>query len=218
MRRNILIIFLMIGLNYSCSSDNDNFVEPTVENSENSEDDDNVEDDTADMTEEDNTEDTNSEEEDTMEDDTMEDDAMEEAVNAIVGVWDLTGIDFDDTDASITTILLVGLLEDLISDGCETIVLSFNEDFTLDIERKDFTEALSGNLSVSCPEETIIDSTTWEINENDLTLTFEDGTTRAFVVEVDGDTAIVDGSVVNLLGDGVPEDEIGETSVIFTRR
>ncbi len=200
-KRTLVLLFAFVGMLYTCSSDgDDNFNIPNTENSDTNTD-----------------EVANDEDQDNSEEDSEDENTDEMSIN-LLGVWDLTGIDLDDDTAGTQLTLLTLVLESLLEDSCEILTLTFNEDGTLLIGRGDFGDLSAAGLSIDCPESIIVDETTWSVLGNELTITFEDGTTTTVVIDIAGDTALLAGAFVNVLGDVVDEEELGETQVVFTRR
>ncbi|WP_411030039.1 lipocalin family protein [Spongiimicrobium sp. 3-5] len=139
------------------------------------------------------------------------------AVNAIVGTWDLTRIEIDETVDDDDLDFAKGIVDVLVAQNCDLLTLVFNEDGSLTITQRDFDDIeidLTGGgtgLSLTCPETQSTSSADWTLDGDQLTVTFEDQTQETVTVNVNGNTLTAD-------ADFVDEENLAGADAVFAKR
>lgn len=137
--------------------------------------------------------------------------------NALIGSWNFTELDITGVESPNEILLAQDIIDELLSDGCEILVFTFNADKTVIAESKDFTETgvdvspdLSG-LLVECPENTQTESSIWSLEGDQLTFINADGENETITIELDGNTLVIPGESLNA-------ENLTDTKLVLTRR
>ncbi|WP_343487456.1 lipocalin family protein [Allomuricauda sp. d1] len=133
--------------------------------------------------------------------------------NTLVGTWEMTEVRFADSNNTSLNLVLE-IANNLIEEDCDILTLTFNSDGTAVSESKlnNFdVGAVGTGLSVPCPESTDSETTTWDLEGNQLTFIDSDMMEETITVDLNGDTLIVDGVDFD-------ENNLEGTEIIFTRQ
>ena len=158
MRRNLLILFIVTTLLFSCSTDEDNTKESSPE-------------------------------------------------SAIVGNWH--AVEFQAADPNNSTLNFgAEALEKLVEEECYILTFDFNADLTVIAENSVnyiVQNATTTGISVDCPTQTDIESSTYSYDGSVLTIVDQEGVTQKIKVTIEGDVMSVDATdldVTNLDASG----------------
>ena len=135
-------------------------------------------------------------------------------VNALVGTWNMTDVDFNE-DVNDTSLNLADeIVDELIQENCVLVSFTFQADGTVSsVDRLDFLEINAGptGLDVPCPNESLNDTGTWSLEGNQLTVDNGEGDMETITIELDGNTLII-------AGEDIDEDNYAGAEAIFTRQ
>ncbi|MEK6152088.1 lipocalin family protein [Flavobacteriaceae bacterium 3-367] len=137
--------------------------------------------------------------------------------DALVGTWDLTTIEIDDSVTNDDLEFAKGIVEALVAQDCDLLTLTFAADGTLTIVERDFSgvsiDVNSGGdgLSIACPETQETDTVNWSLDGDQLTITFEDQTQETVTIQLSGNTLTVGAEFVD-------EDNLAGAEAVFEKR
>ncbi|MEM7380239.1 MAG: lipocalin family protein [Bacteroidota bacterium] len=135
----------------------------------------------------------------------------------LLGTWDFTRVEVDDAFSNDDLEFAKEIVDALVADGCILLTLIFSADGTLEIQERDYQDievaVNSGGtgLDIGCPETQIIDTATWSLSGDRLTVTFSDNTEEVVTVSISGDELTADAEFVD-------EDNLENADAVFTKR
>ena len=115
----------------------------------------------------------------------------------IIGTWDATALQIDNTTASDDAKNARDILSFLTARDCYIITIRFHEDLTVETENSvnylEINVNLDGTgLDVPCPTQSDMDSSTYTYDSGLLTYVDSDQMTVTIEVEINGNTMLVD--------------------------
>ena len=119
----------------------------------------------------------------------------------LVGVWLMTDLRFDESLNNDQLEFAKQILDYLNANGCDLVVLTFNEDGTANSADKIDLLSINvgvGGLEIPCPAESDMESSTWSLDGDQLTLVTADmeETTITITLE-DENTLVIDGADID---------------------
>lgn len=123
----------------------------------------------------------------------------EDSISNLVGVWNLTTVNFTGQDASELN-LAAEIVDNLADEGCYLVSLDFNEDSSvIGTYKTDFIEINAGptGLDVPCPTESLTETSVWSLDGNQLTFINEDLEEETIEISLDGNTLILAGEAID---------------------
>jgi len=130
----------------------------------------------------------------------------------IVGTWNLTSVNFTGQDETELN-LAAEIIDRLAEEACYLVTFEFNANGNATAtDRINFIEVNAGptGLEVPCPTNSDVETTTWSLSGNQLTFINEDLEEETILVEIDGNTMILNGEDLNA-------DNYAGAQAIFTR-
>lgn len=128
-------------------------------------------------------------------------------LNAILGSW--RAVEFNVAGSGSSTVNLgAEILANLAAEECYILTFDFNQDLTVVVENAFNFIALNATpagISVDCPEQRDVESSTYTFDGSTLSIVDEDGVTQSIEVTIEGDIMTVDAAdldVDNLNAEG----------------
>ena len=138
----------------------------------------------------------------------------EEEVSPLIGIWDFSGLDLEGVDATTELVLINGILDVLIGDGCDISTLTFNDDDTAELQFRDFSDQISGLgdgiPSITCPDTQLTEDSEWSLEDDQLTFT-RDGEEQALTIILEENTLTIPAEIID-------ETTLAGAGAVFTRR
>lgn len=130
--------------------------------------------------------------------------------NSLVGTWVISDVTREESSS---VSLPQEIAKNLINKGCKIVTYTFNADDTFvgkDKLNYFVIESNGGGIEVDCPEETDTLVGTWNLNEDQLTITDPTGEETVITVNLNGNTLII-------AGEDIDEDNYDGLDVVFTK-
>tara|TARA_R110002049_G_scaffold31258_10_gene106150 strand:+ start:4808 stop:5293 length:486 start_codon:yes stop_codon:yes gene_type:complete len=129
----------------------------------------------------------------------------------LIGTWEVSEVK---TEESSSLSLPQEIANNLIGEGCKLLVYTFNKEGTVVVKSKlNHIEVNAGptGLDVDCPVETDTEVTTWELNDDQLTYTNEEGEEETIAIKFEGNMFVI-------LGEDLDADNYAGMEIVFTKR
>ena len=137
-----------------------------------------------------------------------------EETSPLIGIWDFSGLDLEGVDATTELILINGILDVLIGDGCDISTLTFNDDDTAVLQFRDFSDQISGLgggiPSITCPDTQLTEDSEWSLEDDQLTFT-RDGEEQVLTIVLEENTLTIPAELID-------ETTLTGVGAVFTRR
>ncbi|MCL6267265.1 lipocalin family protein [Flagellimonas myxillae] len=214
MKRTYLLLFLAFAFVFSCTveSTDDTDLDPNMEQGS----DDDSEDGSDEDDSSDDSDDADNEDDDAQDGEEGENDDEDGVVSYdnLIGEWLLSDLRFDETLNDDQLNFAKQILEYLTENECNLITMTFDDDGTSVSNSKMNHLSINvgvGGLEIPCPAESDEESTTWSLEDDQLTLTDEEMEERTITIVMEGDnTLIIDGAEVD-------ENNYDGAEAVFTR-
>ncbi len=131
--------------------------------------------------------------------------------SSLVGTWEVSEVK---SEESSNLNLPKEIANKLIGEGCKLLTYTFNKEGTVVIKSKlnhIVFNATSTGLDVDCPQETDTEIANWELNDNQLTYTDENGTKDTITIKFEGNTFII-------FGEDIDSDNYSGMEIVFTKK
>lgn len=129
----------------------------------------------------------------------------------LIGTWEVTEVKAEESS---NLNLPKEIANNLIGEGCKLLVYTFSKEGTVVIKSKlnhIMVNAGPTGLEVDCPEETDTEITTWELNDDQLTYTNENGDEETITVKFEGNT-------FTILGEDIDAANYAGMEIVFTKK
>ncbi|ADY29666.1 MULTISPECIES: lipocalin family protein [Cellulophaga] len=130
--------------------------------------------------------------------------------NSLVGTWVISDVTREESSE---VNFPQEIAKNLIDQGCKIITYTFNADDTFvgkDKLNYFVIESNGAGIEVDCPEETDTLVGTWDLNDDQLTITDPTGGETVITVDLNGSTLII-------AGEDIDEDNYDGLDIVFTK-